>query len=116
MTQIFEYRIENFGSQFGVSHFATSELQRDLDLVTLLEKLVDVAHFGVEVTLADLWLELHLFHRDLNRLLARFLDSLRFFITKLAVVHNATYGWVCLSCYFNEIEFCLAGSFECLKD
>jgi hypothetical protein len=28
---------------------------------------------------------------------------LRFFITELSVVHNATYGRVCLSCYFNEI-------------
>jgi hypothetical protein len=39
-----------------------------------------------------------------------------FFITELSVVHNATYGRVCLSCYFNEIKFCLGCSFECFDN
>jgi hypothetical protein len=42
----------------------------------------------------------------LDGLLAGFLQSLRFLVSKLPVVHDATHGWTCLSGDLDEIEIC----------
>jgi len=113
-TKLLDYCVQDFGSKFRVSHFASAKLQCDLDLVTFTQKLLHVSNIGIKVSLADLWLELDFLHRDLHGLLARLFEFLRLFVAEFAVVHNATYGWICLRSDFDEIEFCNTRSFKCV--
>jgi hypothetical protein len=81
--QLLDDRIEDLGPELGVGHLTAPELQRHLDLVTLFEEVVHVSDLGVEVALADLRAELHLFDRHLDGLLARLLGLLRLLVANL---------------------------------
>ena len=97
-----------------MGNFATTELQSDFDLVSFTQELLHVTNLGIEVGFTDLWFELDLFHCDLHGLFAGLFQLLRLFVAEFAVVHNATYGWICLRSDFDEIEFCNTRSFECV--
>ena len=49
-----EHLVEDLRAELRVGHLAAPELQRDLDLVALVDELVDLADLDVEVAPADL--------------------------------------------------------------
>lgn len=63
-----------------------------------------MTNLGVEVSLSDLWSELHLFHGDVGCLLTRFLQLLCFFVTELAVIHDAAHWRICKRGDFDKVE------------
>ncbi len=67
---MFEHCVENLRAEFRVGHLAATELEGHLDLVTIRQEVVHVAHLGVEVALADLGTELHFLDRHVHGLLA----------------------------------------------
>ena len=87
-----------------MSHLTTAELQRDFDLVALVNESDDVTRFGVEVALADFRPVLHFFHRDVCRLLPSLFGLLALFVLELPVVHDATDGRVRTGGNFDEVE------------
>ena len=116
LAKLLDDRIEDLLAELRVGNLSSAELQCDLHLVSLGEELLHVANLRVEVGFTDLRLELHLFHGDLNGLLAGFLQSLRFLVAELPVVHDATHGWTCLSGNLDEIEICCPRSLQGLCD
>ena len=87
-----------------MSHLTTAKLQRDFDLVALVDESDDVTCLGVEVALADFWPVLHFLHRDIRRLLPSLFGLLALLVFELAVVHDATDGWVRTGGDFDKVE------------
>ena len=101
--------IEDATPQFGVLHLSTAEHDRDLDLVTLAEELLDLAGLRVEVAGADLGAVLHLLHGDVRGLLAGFLRPLGSLVLVLAVVHDPAHRRVGLVGHLDQVEVLLPG-------
>jgi len=108
--------IEDLPAELWVRNLSSAELQRDLHLVSLGEELLHVANLRVEVGFSDLRLELHLFHGDLDGLLARFLQSLRLLVAELSVVHDSTHGWIRLGRHLDQVEVCRPCTLEGVCD
>jgi hypothetical protein len=113
-THRFEHVVEDLRPELWVCHLATSELQGDLDLVTLFDETDHVACLGVEVALADLGPVLHFLHRHVGRLLACFLCLLSLFVLELAVIHNPADGRVGVRGHFDQVEFETSRHSQCL--
>ena len=111
-SNLLDHRIEDSGAEFGVGHLSPSELQRDLDLVSICKEVLHVTNFGVEIAFADLRAELHFLDRDLDGLLARFLGLLTFLVPKLSVIHDPAHRWVRHWRHLDEIEVLLTGEGE----
>lgn len=112
---LLDHIVENLAAQLRVGHFTTSELQRNLDFVTIREELDNMTNLRVEIALADLRSEFHFLHRNVRCLLSSFSRSLRLLVSKLPVVHDAANGRTCQRSNFHEIEIeftCEAESFR----
>jgi hypothetical protein len=75
-----------------------------------------MTHLGVEVAAPNLGSEFDFFNGDMSRLLACFARSLRLFIPKLAVVHDAADRWVGKRCDFNEVKVNLSSEGQGVGD
>src|SRR5262245_52440410 len=75
-------------AELGVRHLATTEHDRDLDLVTLLEEPHDVTLLGLVVVRVDLGPHLHFLEAHEVLLAARFLGLDRLLVLELGVVHD----------------------------
>ena len=95
-------------------HLAATEHDGDLDLVTLAEKLLDLAGLRVEVAGSDLRAVLHLLDGDVRGLLAGLFGPLCRLVLVLPVVHDATHGRIRLVRDLDEVEVELLGDRECL--
>jgi len=71
-----------------------------------------VANLCVEVTLSDLWSELHFLDGNVSGLLTRFFCLLRFLVTELPVVHDATHWRISKRRNFDEVEVEFAGQYQ----
>ena len=95
-------------------HLAATEHDRDLDLVTFAEELLDLAGLGVEVAATDLGAVLHLLDDDVGALASGFLGLLGCLVLVLAVVHDPADRWVGLVGHLDEVEIELTGHGQCL--
>ena len=68
----------------------------------------------IEVSLSDLWSEFHFFHSDVGCLLSRLFGFLRFFVSELSVIHNATHGRIGKRCDFDKVEIEFASQYQCV--
>ena len=103
-------------AEFGVEHFAASEHDRDLHLVSLVEEPQDLTGLGVEVALADLGAVLHLLDAHAGGLAPGLLGPLRRIEFELAVVHDAAHRRIGLGGHLDEVEIRLPGDRQRLRE
>ena len=105
-----------FQSDFGMSHFTSSESDRSLYLIAVLEEFESIVELGIKIVCVDIERKTHFL--DINDMLifSGFLLSLSLFKTVLAVVHNLAYGRVALRSDLDEVKvflLCDRESFLC---
>jgi hypothetical protein len=115
-TDRLKHLIKDLGSELRVGHLAAAELERDLDLVSVLEERGQMPNLRVEVTLADLWPELDFLHRDLCGPAPRLLGLLGLLVTELAVIHDSTDRRVRTRGHLNEVKVEASSHAKCLGD
>ena len=111
-----EHLVEDLRAELRVGHLATPELQRDLDLVTFVDELVDLADLDVEVAPADLRAELDLLDRHVRRLAPGLLGLLGLLVPELAVVHDPAHRRVGHRGHLDEVELESSGHLQRLGD
>ena len=101
--------VQDSHTQLGVRDLASTEHDRDLDLVTLIQELLNFASFGIEVTTANFRAVFHLLDHDIGGLLAGLLVALLQFVEILRVVEDLAHRWVGHRRDFNKVELHLTG-------
>src|SRR5215204_7804771 len=96
-------------------HLASPVGQCDLDLVPVLQEPLDLASLRVEVALRDLRPVLHLLDGDVACLAPGFLGLLRSLVLVLAVVHDPADRRVGLRRDLDQVEVCLTGDRQGLR-
>jgi hypothetical protein len=108
--------VEKLCAKFGMSHFTAEELNDNLYLVALCEKLERVIEFCVEIVRVDTALQLDFLKLDDLTLFALFLFALFLFETEFAVVHNLTYGRYRIGRDFYKIKLCFVCEIQSFLD
>src|SRR5471032_3214110 len=87
-----------------VCHFAASEAQSDLDLVTLVEEALHRPHLHVVIVIVDGGAHLDLLDLDDFLLLAGFVGFLLLFVFELAVIHQLADGRLVVGRDLDHVE------------
>ena len=95
-------------AKFGSGLFATTEHDRDLDLVALLKKPDHVALLGLVVVRIDLRSQFHFLDDRLRLVAARFALLDCGFIFELAVVHEFRDRWLTVRSNLDEVKVCVS--------
>lgn len=113
---VIAHTFQHTHSQFLVCHFTTAEAQGHFHFVAIVDKTSKIAHFHVVVALVSTGSEFYFF--DLYDFLpgARFLLTLLFLVTELAVVHQPADWWICIGGYFDQINVVIFGLLESISD
>jgi hypothetical protein len=98
------HAVEKLASELLMNHLAAAEHDRELDLVPVLEKVLDVPELGAEVVVADLGTELHLLQADKVVLLAGVLLALEGVELEASIVHEAAHRRLCHRRHLDQIE------------
>jgi hypothetical protein len=101
-------------AQFRMGHFAPTEHDGDLHLVSLGEELADLAGLGVEITVTDLRAVLHLLYGDGAGFFPGFLVALLEFVKELRVIEDLADRRVRCGRDLDEIELNFSGERQCL--
>ena len=103
------HTLKQFTAQILVCHLAAPETQGDLDLVAVLQKLVDVAHFDIIVVGVRVRTELDLFDLDDLLLLARFGFAFLGLVFEFTEIHDLADRRTRVWRNLNQIKTCLYG-------
>ena len=95
---------EAFAAQLRSVLLTTTEHDRDLDLVALLQEPHDVTRLGLVVVRVDLRPELHLLDDHVGLVAASLTSLLSGLVLELAVVHELGHRWTGHRCNLDEIE------------
>ena len=101
---VFGHTFQQFTTKVLVGHLATAETQRDFDLVAVLQKLEDIAHFHIVVIGIRIGSELDLFDLDDLLLFARFGFPLLLFVFELAKIHDLADRRIGIRGDFHQIQ------------
>ena len=93
--------------ELGSVLLATTEHDRDLDLVALLEEAHDVTLLGLVVVRVDLRAKLHFFDDRVGLVAPRLACLLGVLVLELAVVHELADRRTCRRCHLDQVEICL---------
>jgi GNAT superfamily N-acetyltransferase len=105
---LFRDAIEDVLAQLGMEHLSSSEHDRYLHLVALVQELEHLPGLRLEVTRPDLRPVLHLLDADTYGLSPGLLRLLRRVELVLPVVHDPADGRIVLGCDLDEIQVHLA--------
>ncbi len=76
-----------------MGHFTAAETQRDLGLVTILEKADQITQLDAVITNVRSRAEFDFLDLDLLLLLFRRMTALALLVLELAEIHDPAYGW-----------------------
>jgi hypothetical protein len=95
---------QQFAAQVLVRHLAPSKAQCDLHLVSVLEKLENVAHFDIIVIDISIGTEFDFLDLDYFLLLTSFALAFLLLVFKLSEIHDLTDRWIGVRRDFDQVE------------
>ena len=98
--------VQEFGTNFAVSHFATAEHNDEFHVVTVIQEFSDFAEFNVKVVVADFEANFNRFELGLFSagFLAIFGFFFQFLILIFAPIDNANNGRIGVRGDFHEVD------------
>ena len=101
---VFRHPFKQFAAQILVRHFASTEPQGHLHLVTVFQELKNVPHFDVVIMRISVGSEFDLFHLDNFLLFARFRLALLLFVLEFSEIHDLDDRRICIRRDLDKIK------------
>jgi hypothetical protein len=109
---VFNQTLQNLPSQSGSRHFPTTEKNRRLDLVSVVQEAQHMILFGLVIVVVHIDAELYFLHHDFGLVLLGFAFFLFLLVKKFPVVHDAANGRNGGRRDFHQIQVLLTSQFK----